>query len=158
VNHPGGAILLAWLVARWSHPRVLLPRREGKFRNFHHSGYGRTRVRLSLTDGLDDGPDYSPDGRWIYFNSDRTGRMQIWRMRPDGAASEPVTDDGFNNWFAHPSPDGQWVVFLSYEETCPASARSSRKSAFASAPAARLPCLPAFLVGKARSMSVVVAR
>ena len=21
----------------------------------------------------------------------------------------------YNNWFAHPSPDGKWLVFLSYE-------------------------------------------
>jgi Tol biopolymer transport system component len=27
---------------------------------------------------------------------------------------EQVTRDEFNNWFAHPSPDGKWLVFLSY--------------------------------------------
>jgi Tol biopolymer transport system component len=70
---------------------------------------------LTQTPGLDDGPDYSPDGRFIYFNSDRTGTMQIWRMRTDGSAQEQVTSDEFNNWFPHPSPDGKWVVFLSYE-------------------------------------------
>jgi Tol biopolymer transport system component len=26
-----------------------------------------------------------------------------------------VTGDEFNNWFPHPSPDGKWLVFLSYE-------------------------------------------
>jgi Tol biopolymer transport system component len=25
-----------------------------------------------------------------------------------------VTDDGFNNWFPHFSPDGRWIVFLSF--------------------------------------------
>ena len=43
--------------------------------------------------------------------------MQIWRMKPDGSDQEQVTDDEFNNWFPHPSPDGQWLVFLSYEKT-----------------------------------------
>jgi TolB protein len=42
--------------------------------------------------------------------------MQIWRMHPDGSAQEQVTDDEFNNWFPHPSPDGKWLVFLSYEK------------------------------------------
>jgi Tol biopolymer transport system component len=65
---------------------------------------------------LDDGPEYSPDGKFIYFNSDRTGRMQIWRMLADGSQEEQVTNDEFNNWFAHPSPDGKWLVFLSYEK------------------------------------------
>ena len=55
-----------------------------------------------------------PDGEWIYFNSARTGRMQIWRMRPDGGGQEQVTDDGYNNWFPHVSPDGRWIAFLSY--------------------------------------------
>ncbi len=41
--------------------------------------------------------------------------MQIWRMRPDGRDQEQVTADEFNNWFPHPSPDGTWMVFLSYE-------------------------------------------
>ena len=68
----------------------------------------------SLAQGLDDGPDYSPDGKYIYFNSERTGRMQIWRMKPDGSEQEQVTADDYNNWFAHPSPDGKWIVFISF--------------------------------------------
>jgi Tol biopolymer transport system component len=38
---------------------------------------------LTISDGLDDGPDYSSDGKYIYFNSYRTGHMQIWRMQSD---------------------------------------------------------------------------
>ena len=30
----------------------------------------------------DDGPDYSPDGKWIYINSDRNGNEAIWRFPP----------------------------------------------------------------------------
>jgi len=29
-------------------------------------------------------PEFSPDGQWIYFQSDRTGHVQIWRMHPEG--------------------------------------------------------------------------
>ena len=56
----------------------------------------------------------TPDGAYIYFNSARTGRMQIWRMRPDGTAQEQVTNDGFNNWFPHISPDGRWIAYISF--------------------------------------------
>ncbi len=52
-------------------------------------------VRLTDTKGLDDGPEYTPDGKYIYFNSVRSGSMQIWRMRPDGSAQEQITNDGF---------------------------------------------------------------
>ena len=40
--------------------------------------------------------------------------MQIWRMKPDGKDPEQVTDDEFNNWFPHISPDGQWIAFISF--------------------------------------------
>ena len=73
-------------------------------------------TRLTTATGLDDGPEYSPDGKNIYFNFDRSGRMQIWRMNADGSAQERVTEDEFNNWFPHPSPDGKRLVFLSYEK------------------------------------------
>ena len=37
-------------------------------------------------------------------------------MRPDGNGQEQVTSDRFNNWFAHISPDGKWMVFLTYDK------------------------------------------
>jgi Tol biopolymer transport system component len=40
--------------------------------------------------------------------------MQIWRMKPDGTNPEQVTNDEYNNWFPHISPDGKWIVFLSF--------------------------------------------
>jgi TolB protein len=76
-------------------------------------GTGAER-NLTKSKGLDDGPEYSPDGAFIYFNSVRTGSMQIWRMKPDGSSPEQVTNDGWNNWFPHVSPDGQWIAFISF--------------------------------------------
>ncbi|WP_417582724.1 TolB family protein [Pelagibacterium sp.] len=74
--------------------------------------------RLSDIDRPNDGPEYSADGEWIYFNSERAaetpGHAQIFRMRTDGSGIEQLTDDERVNWFPHPSPDGQWVVYLSY--------------------------------------------
>lgn len=61
-----------------------------------------------------DGAEYSPDGKWIYYNWNVTGSMQIWRMRPDGSAKEQVTFDEYHNWFPHLSPDGKWILILSF--------------------------------------------
>lgn len=68
-----------------------------------------------LTDGTVavDGPDFSADGAWIWFNAG-PDPAQIWRMRPDGRDARQMTDDDRVNWFPHPSPDGRWVVYLSY--------------------------------------------
>ena len=79
-------------------------------------GGKETQLTFATGKGVSDDPDYSPDGQFIYFNSDRNGAMQIWRMRPDGSQPEQVTSDDRNNWSPHPSPDGKWIVFLTYEK------------------------------------------
>jgi TolB protein len=61
-----------------------------------------------------DGPEYSPDGKYIYYNANHSGSMQIWRMKPDGSAKEQLTFDEYHNWFPHISPDGKWLVFISF--------------------------------------------
>ena len=76
---------------------------------------GGAERRLTSAPGLDDGPDYSPDGGTIYFNSMRSGNMKLWRMRADGGAQEQITfEDDMRDWFPHPSPDGKWIVFVSF--------------------------------------------
>lgn len=91
--------------------------RNGEFDIYTIPAAGGEEKRLTTAKGLDDGPDYTAaDGQFLYFNSERTGTMQIWRMHPDGSAQEQVTADKSNNWFPHPSPDGKWLVFLSYDK------------------------------------------
>ncbi|WP_322174087.1 TIM barrel protein [Acutalibacter caecimuris] len=64
--------------------------------------------------GFNDGPEYSPDGRHIWYNSTRSGLMQVWRMDRDGGNPVQITRNRRNNWFGHISPDGKKVVYLSY--------------------------------------------
>ena len=66
------------------------------------------------TTGHVDGPEYSPDGRYIYYNANPTGTMQLWRMKADGTAKEQLTFDEYHNWFPHISPDGKWIVMISF--------------------------------------------
>lgn len=80
---------------------------------------GGEEIRLTDAAGLDDGPEYSPDGKYIYFNSVRSGTMQIWRMNNDGSNQVQLTSDELNNWFPHISPDGKWIVFLSFLKDIP---------------------------------------
>lgn len=69
-----------------------------------------------LTDGkgYNDGPEYSPDGKHIWFNSTRSGLMQVWRMNSDGSGLTQMTDSDANNWFGHVSPDGKHVIYLTF--------------------------------------------
>ena len=76
---------------------------------------GGPETALTAGTGMSDDPDYSPDGKYIYFNTDRWGGMQIARMRPDGSQPEQITFDESRNWTPHPSPDGKSIVFISYD-------------------------------------------
>ena len=77
---------------------------------------GGEETRLTVTDGLSDGPEYSPDGRHLWYNSVRSGLMQIWRMDANGDNQLRITQDERNNWFAHVSPDSQKVIYVSYHK------------------------------------------
>ncbi len=90
--------------------------RNGEYDVYTIPVEGGPERRLTRAPGLDDGPDYAPDGQTIYFNSVRTGRMALWRMNTDGTGQEQMTHEAaYGDWFPHPSPDGQWLVFLSYD-------------------------------------------
>jgi hypothetical protein len=70
---------------------------------------------LVVGPGVDDGPEYSPDGKYLYFNSTRSGAMALWRAKADG--SDPVMlthDPARRDWFPHLSPDGKWIVYVSF--------------------------------------------
>lgn len=70
-----------------------------------------------LTDGQGNknyGPQFSRDGAFIYFCSDRSGSMQVWRMKPDGAEPAQVTNDDHPNWFPRLSNNGASALVVSY--------------------------------------------
>lgn len=91
--------------------------RNGNFDIYTVSVDGGEETRLTTAGGKDDGPEYSPDGQHIYFNSDRSGTMQIWRMKTDGSVQEQITNDAdLENWFPHLSPNGQSLVYLTYQK------------------------------------------
>ncbi len=71
-----------------------------------------------VTEAFDhvDGPDYTPDGQWIWFNGERCDAVDLWRIRPDGTDLQRMTEDMLVNWFPHPSPDGAHVLYLAYPE------------------------------------------
>lgn len=74
-----------------------------------------------------DGCEYSPDGKYIYYNGSQSGTMQLWRMKPDGSEKEQLTFDEYNDWFPHISPDGKWMVFISFEPDITFNAHPSYK-------------------------------
>jgi TolB protein len=74
-----------------------------------------------------DGCEYSPDGKYIYYNGSESGTMQIWRMKPDGTEKTQITFDEYNNWFPHISPDNKWIAYLAYPTDIPFNSHPSYK-------------------------------
>ncbi|MDQ1528598.1 MAG: TolB protein [Actinomycetota bacterium] len=65
-----------------------------------------------------DGPEWSPDGAWIYFNSERwasePGHAQIARIPDGGGEVERLVSSETVDWFPHISPDGRLAVYLEF--------------------------------------------
>ncbi len=96
---------------------VYCAERNGNFDIYAVPVAGGQEVRLTDAEGPDDGPDYSHDGKYIYYNSQRTGIMRLWRMDANGKNQKQITsDEQYADWFPHPSPDGKWIIFLSYNK------------------------------------------
>jgi len=54
-------------------------------------------------------PSFSRDGRWIYFSSDRTGRVEVWRAGAAGGEDQVTREGGF---FPLESFDGRTLYYL----------------------------------------------
>jgi len=85
--------------------------------------FGQEDIFLTRSDGTglrhltddafrDRGPKFSPDGKRIAFYSNRSGRYDVWSIRPDGSGLTQVTRNAANGaWFPNWSPDGTRIAF-----------------------------------------------
>ncbi|WP_321470552.1 protein kinase [uncultured Paludibaculum sp.] len=54
-------------------------------------------------------PSWSPDGAWIYFASNKSGQMQIWKMTADGRNATQLTRTGGEEPL--PSANGETIYY-----------------------------------------------
>jgi len=63
-------------------------------------------------DGTGDAdPDWSPDGKYIVFDSFRGGNSDIFIMKADGSGEINLTQSQSTEFFPSGSTDGEWIVF-----------------------------------------------
>jgi Tol biopolymer transport system component/tRNA A-37 threonylcarbamoyl transferase component Bud32 len=74
--------------------------------------------RLTHDPGDENLPIWSRDGRWVYFTSNRSGALEIWRVPAGGGTEERVTRGGA--WYAkEESADGRSLLFMPKAEESP---------------------------------------
>lgn len=72
---------------------------------------------LDTGDGHIDGPEFSPDGMWLYFNTegytDTPGHAQLARVDLLGVVERLVTSDTVD-WFPHLAPDASAAAYIAF--------------------------------------------
>lgn len=58
-------------------------------------------------------PSFSPDGKTIAFESNRSGKWGIYSMNSDGSNQQPLVADSFNNRIPSFYPDRELILFES---------------------------------------------
>ena len=65
-----------------------------------------------------DGPEYSPDGAWLYVNTEdfgtRPGHAQLARVAAEGGRLEQLVISETVDWFPHISSDGEWASYIRF--------------------------------------------
>ena len=78
---------------------------------------GGSPRQLTADPGDEKMPTWSRDGRWIYFSSDRGGRLDIWRTAVAGGPGERVTMAAAVRGYE--SPDGSAIVYQAADTDSP---------------------------------------
>ncbi|NQX25792.1 PD40 domain-containing protein [Microbacteriaceae bacterium VKM Ac-2854] len=69
-------------------------------------------------EGHIDGPEWSPDGAWLLYNTESfteaPGHAQLARIADGGGSPERLVQSDTVDWFPHTSPDGRWASYISF--------------------------------------------
>jgi Tol biopolymer transport system component len=80
--------------------------------------WGGELNRVDTGGGHLDGPEWSPDGDWIYFNTESftstPGHAQLARIADAGGPAERLLTTDTVDWFPHLSPDGCSAAYISF--------------------------------------------
>lgn len=92
---------------------VFSSNREGRPQIYHRDMDNGNITRLTVSNGDDTLPAWSPDGSQVAFTTNRDGNQEIYLMDANGANQINLTNHSADD--VHPtwSPDGNWIAFSS---------------------------------------------
>jgi DNA-binding winged helix-turn-helix (wHTH) protein/Tol biopolymer transport system component len=71
---------------------------------------GSERRQITSDKNADLAPRASPDGRYIYYLSNRSGQMNVWRSSADGSDPSRIVE-GADVFSLNVSPDGKFIYY-----------------------------------------------
>jgi dipeptidyl aminopeptidase/acylaminoacyl peptidase len=77
---------------------------------------GSHRLQLTRGEKSARAAEFSADGAFVYFTSDRSGKGNVFRIAVDGGEAERLTDLKGNLGAYHLSPNGKWIAFTASPE------------------------------------------
>lgn len=79
---------------------------------------GGDRTLIDTGRGHIDGPEWSPDGAWLYYNTESftnaPGHAQLARIPAGGGHPDRLVTSATVDWFPHLSPDGRLATYISF--------------------------------------------
>jgi Tol biopolymer transport system component len=99
----------------WSRSRIVYA--SNRVSNFNTELFAAPAKRLTFTKGSDgvlgddSMPAFSPDGRRVYFTSNRDQQGEIYVMNADGTGQRRLTRRPGDDWAPDVSPDGGRLAF-----------------------------------------------
>ncbi len=82
------------------------------------SGEGGEAVKLTNDEAIDWNPVWSPDGKFVYFCSNRSGAFSLWRIRTDQTNGKPlgeaeaISSTPAQSWLLTLSKDGKNLIYV----------------------------------------------
>ncbi|HEY2896084.1 MAG TPA: protein kinase [Gemmatimonadaceae bacterium] len=71
-------------------------------------------VRITNANEIIEAVSISADGKWLYYDSNLSGNVDIFRVPAGGGEPERLTTDPADDFAPSPSPDGREIVFHSW--------------------------------------------
>ena len=118
--------------ALWTERHAVMDTDKSEFidRVFLAKTDGSQRVQLTYGEKSSTQPQWTGDGRAVYFTSDRGAKNQVYRIPVDGGEAEVITDFKGGVGPYQLSPNGKWIAFAGREPDTDAERASREKRDF----------------------------
>ena len=85
-------------MSEYTYPQSVADNVNVDFDIYRIKADGTGELLMTTNKGQDDGPEYSADGKWVYFCSNRSGKWDGWRMPADGAGPDDKSAERISGW------------------------------------------------------------